>query len=399
MTDPLICTPDEIIGPAIVEFVSLRPNSLRHINYGEGVYSYVFAGWRAQASLALRRLAFAAKSNRLGLSEGTDLRELVSSEFNTPEDLRPTTAVGEARLIRTTGSMLKGTIPKGTRFLRPQVEVPPFPLAAASYESIADVTVATGSQTATVLIRAVQVGSIANSPLILRTGIDPTEGMAAGLDISDTLFDTAFTVSGYTACGGSDGATNADIRRFAKAFASGQYGPTMGELVAGCLRNTGAKHIVAIDDQDTAQAMVYIADQNWASGDRWASIVEQSLHDNDYVGFGCSVSVQTLRNIIVNVVATVRLRDKRYLSDTSGIDSNIRKAVRGYFDDRPDWNVWKTAGLRAAIARADRRILSCPSAIVRDSDDATMAETTPSSDVVHYYLADNAVTVTYQAPI
>ncbi len=388
---PLICTPDEIIGPAITEFVSLRPNALRHINYGEGVYSYVFAGWRAQAALALRRLALAAKATRINLSEGDDLRELVASEFNTPEELRPTTAVGEATLTRAAGAYPTGTIPKGTRFLRPQVEVPPFPLAAASYESVADVPVAAGALTATVLIRSVEIGSIANTPLVT--------SQATGLEVSDTLFDTNFTVTGYTAAGGSDGASNADIRRFAKAFAAGQYGPTTGELVAGCLRNTGVKHFAVVDDPDTAQAVVYIADQNWASGARWASVVEQSLYDNDYVGFGCSASVRVLLNTIVNVATTVRLRDKRYLSDTSGIDASIRKAVRKYFDDRPDWQVWKTAGLRAAIARADRRILSCPTAIVKDEDAVTLAETTPSSAVVHYFLADNAVTITYQAPV
>ena len=126
-----------------------------------------------------------------------------------------------------------------------------------------------------------------------------------------------------------------------------------------------------------------------------------------YLGFGCRSAVLPATNYFIRVEATVILRDPSDSADTTPLDAAIRTAVRKYFDLRPDWDVWRAAALRAAIARADRRILTCTSAVVKDYATGAVYSEVPSASIqagtpgvvgVHWYLADNALTVTYLRP-
>lgn len=393
-TPAIVCTPDEIIGPAIDEFVRLRPNALKHINYGTGVYANIFAGWRAQAAVCLRRLALAAVDRRLTLATGQGLLDTVASEYDAFVELGPTTAVGDAVLVRST-SLTSGSILAGTRFKRPASLTTPIQLAAAEYITTDDVSVPIGTTTVTVPIQAVISGAASNAPW---TGTSPP----TGLEVADNLFDT-FTSSSYTVAGGSDSVTNGDLRNFAKALVLGQYAPNIGALVAGTLKNTGVKRYGVYENPYTGVATVFVADRSWSSGSRWTAAIQQSLYDNDYVGFGCKASVGIVVNKIVSINATVMLKDGTTLSNTAAIDKAIKTAIRKYLDDRPDWYIWKTIGLKASITRADPRILKCSSVVMTDASGNPVAETSgdslSSQFANHFFVPNNNVKLTYTAPV
>jgi hypothetical protein len=155
------------------------------------------------------------------------------------------------------------------------------------------------------------------------------------------------------------------------------------------------------DEPGTGTEKILIADESWASSDRWAAKVQQDLYDNDFVGIGCKVVVLPLRNLVVSAEATVVLRDKNFATETTGLDEVIGKSIRNYFDLRPDWNVWKSRAIRAAITNANDKILHCSSVTIKDAAGTPLSEIgTPdyALEQFHYYLANNAVKVTYEGP-
>jgi len=390
MRDPnaQVPSPDEIIGPGIDKLVELRPGTLRHINYGRGVYSHIFAGWRAQAALMVRRLADYAKNGRLAFAGGDALKILTGSEFDTLSDLAPASAVGQVVLTRG-GGRDGGTIRKGARFRRPADTSSQRLYADAAYQCAVDTFVAQGATSATVPLVAARAGTFANRP---STGATQTE-----LEIADDIFDrTAWTVASYEMGGGSDGGTDDDIRQYARAYAQGQYGPVARAAVAGAFR-AGAKHVIAIDDVTTAALQLYIADASWAGSTRWAQSVRQSLRDAKLTGFGCKVLVTFATNEIIGVEAVCKVRSPAYLAETTAIDASIQAAVRKYFDGRLDWNNWKLSALRGVISRADRRLLACTSVTVKTPAGVTVPEPTAAA-AKHYLLVNDSVRVTYQSP-
>ncbi len=381
-------TPDELIGKGIDKLVELRPSALAHVNHGRGVYANIFAGWRAQAALVLRRDADLAKNGRLPFAEGDPLRFLIGSEFDTPAELGPTKAVGQVVLTRAPGRA-GGTIRKGARFSRPADTSSQRLYVDAQYRAAVDVHVAQGATSVEVPLEAEREGAFANRP---RTSTVATE-----LVIADEIHDRqAWTVSSYEMGGGSDAISDEELRRYARAFASGQHGPNAKAALAGALR-AGVRHAIAIDDPNQAALVVYVADGSWAASTRWGKLVRQSLYENKHVGFGCKVLVALVTNEIVGVEVTCRVRRPEYLAETTSLDAAIQKAVRSYFDDRPDWNRWKSAALRAVVARADRRLLSCTSATVKLLDGTPVSEPAEGSST-HYMLLDSAVRVTYLPP-
>lgn len=389
MPDPnaQIPTPDEIIAPGINKLVELRPRALRHINEGKGVYSHVFAGWRAQAALLIRRLADHAKQGRLPYGDGDPLKELTASEFETLDELGPTAAIGQAVMTRA-ADRPAGTIRKGARFQRPADASSQRLYKDAQFVAAVDRPVAQGQTSVEVPLVAVRTGAHANRPY---TGVAQTE-----LEIADDIFDrSAWTIASYEMGGGSDGVTDDDRKGYARAFARGQYAPIARAAVAGALR-AGAKFVIAVDDPTTAALQLYIADSSWGGSTRWAKSVRQSLYDNKLVGFGCKVLVTFVTNTLVIVEATGRVTSSSYLAETTSLDAAIQAQVRKYFDGRPDWNQWRLAALRGHIARADRRLLSCPSVAVKTLDGVVLPE--PVSSTNHFMLLDNGVKVTYQSP-
>lgn len=381
-------TPDELIGKGIDKLVELRPSTLAHVNHGRGVYANVFAGWRAQAALVLRRDADLAKNGRLKHSGGAPLLFLAGSEFDTPAVLTATNAVGQARLTRAAGRP-GGAIRKGARFLRPADPTSQRLYVDAQYVAAVDVHVGQGDIEIEVPLEAVRPGAFANRPR--------TAALATELTIADDIHDrAAWTVASYEMGGGSESVTDADLKRYATAFASGQHGPNVRAALAGVLK-AGAKHAIALDDPALAALVVYIADQSWGSSARWGRLVRKSLYEGKHVGFGCKVLIALVTNEIVGVEVVCKVRRPEYLAETTSLDASIQKAVRAYFDDRADWNRWGTGALRGIVARADRRLLSCSSVSVKRLD-GTLVPEPGAGSATHYMLLDNSVRATYQSP-
>ncbi len=384
-------TPDELLRPGIDRLVELRPRALAQINYGRGRYSHVFAGWRAQAALMVQRLADYAKNGRLSFAEADALRELAASEFDTLSDLEPATAVGHVRLARIAGTFPGGTFRQGTRFLGPADTSSRALYPDATYVCAADTFVKQGDTTALVPLTASRSGSFANRPFV---DADPEP---EDVELADNIFDREnWLITAREMAGGSDGATDDDIRRYARAYAQGQYGPTARATLAGAFR-AGAKHAIVIDDPAIAAQRLYIGDQSWAGSTRWAKAVRQQLSDDKLVGFGCKVLVSYVTNRIISAEVVCKVRRPEYLTDTTSIDTAIQRTLRSYFDDRPDWNRWNAAALRGIVARADRRLLSCSSVTIKDLDGSPVAA--PTTDAaVHYMLLANGVSGTYLSP-
>ncbi len=391
MPDPnaQIPTPDEIIGKGIDALVTLRPRALAQINGGKGVYSHIFAGWRAQAAVVIRRLANHVKNGRLRFAEaGAPLNELAESEFDSLPDLGPTAAVGQVVLFRS-GSLPGGSIRRGTRFTRRADPSSQQLWGVATYECASDIYVRQGDATVEVPLVARLPGSASNLP---NFGVPQT-----GLEISDDIVDrAAWSVYAYEVAGGSDGADADDVRRYATAYAQGQYAPNDQAALVGAYR-AGARHVLLVQDPATASLRLYMADASWAGSTRWAKAVRQQMSDERFIGFGCKVLTFFVANQIVAVEAVAKVRQPEYLNETSDLDSAIQTALRAYFDDRPDWNRWSLAALRGVVARADRRILSCSSVAVKTLAGATVAEPA-SSSTTHFMLLDNAVRVSYLSP-
>ena len=391
---PVIPTADAILGPALESMYSSRPLSFQHLNLRSGVYWHPFLGFRAQTARSLRRLAELVAANRLSTAEGDDLLQYVASEYDALPDTAPTFSVGSVTLQRTV-TTVSGEVPKGTLFSRQANLTTQIPLPGAQYETLVDAHFDVGQATlGPVPVQARSANASANHPI-------RTDAPALQVTPASPLFDQTITVSAFDAAGGSSTPTDDYVRRFARAFWVGQYGPTDAESKYGALQATGVRNMLVYDIPGTGTSQILIADESWASSDRWASIVQQSLHDNDLIGFGCKVLVSKVRNVVISVDASVILRDKNFLNDTSSVDIAIRSAVRSYFDDRADWNVWKTNNLQGVIARAHPKIFSCSSVTVKDINGNPVSQiSTPNynTEQFHYYLASNAVTTTYSGP-
>lgn len=381
-------TPDELIGKGIDKLVELRPSALQHVNNGRGIYANVFAGWRAQAALLLRRDADLAKNGRLKHATGGPLLFLAGSEFDTPSVLSAQKAVGQVVLARAPGRE-GGSIRKGSKFSRRADITAQRLFVSAHYEAAVDVAVLQGATTIEVPLVAVHDGAFSNRP---RTPTPATE-----LEIADDIHDReAWTVVSYEMGGGADAVTEDDLKRYARAFSSGQHGPNARAALAGALK-AGVKHAIAIDDPSVAALVVTVADQSWGCSARWARLVRRALYQNKHVGFGCKVLVAQVVNEIITAEVVCRVRLPEYLSETTDLDAAVQKALRAHFDDRADWNRWKTMSLRGVVARADRRLLSCSSVIVTRSDGTTVTEPLEDS-ATHFMLLDNGVRSTYLPP-
>lgn len=391
---PIVPTADNILTPALERLYALRPSTFPFANLRNGVYWHPFLGFRAQAALAVRRLSLLVGENKLSFATGQDLKDYVASEYDAVPDTGTTTAIGSATFTRTSSSAA-GDIPAGTLLQRDANTTTQIPVTAASYITLLPAHFAIGQTTVgPVPIQAVSAGSGPNHP-IRTDAVDP------GVSIATTLFDRTIEVSAFEAAGGADDADDNYVRRYAKAFQVGQYGPTDGESKYGALKSTGVRNMLVFDVPGTGTQKILVADSKWGSSARWAANVQQSLYDNDLVGFGCKVITAAVRNKVITVSGPVVLRDKNFAADTTEIDIAIGLAIRDYFDNRSDWNVWKQSTLAAAITRAHAKILYCPSVVVKDVAGSTLTEIgTPdyTTEQFHYYLANNSSQMAYQGP-
>lgn len=405
---------DEILGPGIDAIVSVRgAQILRFLNNNPGsVYARVFAGWRAQIALLIAYLADEVKSARLPLAEAQALVECAADEFFTIVDPAATKAYGTVFLTRT-GTLPGGVIRKGTTFRRAADETKLPKVRAASWSAIGDTVYPPSQSTIAIDIIADIAGTAANAPMV--------DGAVRGtLRVSDSLFDPLITVVSYDSAGGTDGIDDTAVRAEASAYARGQYAASLDAILAGALRGTGARHASVQEvsrattgvipgyatSPNCAYTNVAIADASWASSAKWMGRVKQAIAEK-YKGFGGSFNVASVSNLLIRVDATITLRDSKYFASTADIDAAIQKALTDYFDgvSRPDWWTWKLPQIRAVIARADRRILTCTTAAVRSLSDATVSATPTvplatyfGMPLTHYMMTDNALVTTYLSP-
>ena len=291
-----------------------------------------------------------------------------------------------------------GSIRRGlTWALKPDPAAAPA-VTGGQYEATVDVPINVGVQTVVVPVRATRTGAANNIPAWSTGG--PTLVIS-----TPVLFDAGASLPLVTtllaAAGGSDGQSDAELRRAAATAARGGAGPTSLALDAGALATTGASRTVTRDDTDTGTAYVYPVDVSWAQSAAWVAGVVSALAD-DWQGFGCRVASGSVVNRIVRLELTVVLRATAYLADTSEITDAVQTALRAYFDDRPDWYVWRTVALRAVVSRAHKRVLTCSAASMRDESGEPLtepAQPTGGAVLTHYTFADNAVSISYVGPV
>ncbi len=296
-----------------------------------------------------------------------------------------------------------GTIRRGTRIeLRANPTISP-PIQACTYVTTSDVSVPTGSTYTFCRCVAETAGEVGNRPAFLPAGALQV------LVSADELFDSEASIKlvpvGVAAAGGGIGQVDPDLRRAMVANWTGRYGPTLGALLAGVLADSGAARSVVREDLTSATATIWAVDRSWAYSTPWLDDIESKLSDpiSGRLGWGCKLYLGLTVNRLIRLEITAVLRNATYLVDTTSISDAITKALRSYFDDRPDWYVWRLSAIRGVVAKADRRIQSCSLAIVLDGDGEPIAEPiapsmTTHTLLTHYYLADNPISVTFTIP-
>lgn len=273
------------------------------------------------------------------------------------------------------------------------------PIAGGRYVSTQDYPIATGIRSIAVPIRAAAAGAAGNLPAWV-SGTGPTLSISTPPGLFDAGASLPLATSALRAAGGSDGQSDPELVRAARASGRGSDGPTKGALVAGVLRTLGASRTTVLESTLTGTSWVYPIDTSWAQSDRWnASVVD--VLNRSWRGVGCRVATGAVRNRVVRVELSVVLRDASYLTATGEITGLIQTDLRRYFDDRQDWYVWRAAAIRGLVARTDRRISTCVSATLLDESGVPLTEPAvpvAGDDLVHYVFADNAVSITYFGP-
>jgi Baseplate J-like protein len=356
----------------------------------------VVAEVRAQATACLYRLNQLVASNRLDLATGSELSDLIQSEFGPLPQLQKIQSVGEAYFTRT--GTAAGVIKAGTRFNRKQIPVTTaigLAVPEASYVSTVDVPVAVGQLNVTIPLIAASAGLAGNQPWLDTQSTAP-------IVLADALFDTSFAQVGSFICaGGSDGFTNRQLRDFARAIAIGQYAPNTAAFVAGCLNSPGIKKLVPLDLGD-GSLYGLVADGSWATSIELRTQTKQYLHDNEWVWYGSSVDLFDSKNKLVGVNATIIVSDPKYLNDTTSIETAVRKALTDYFDNRPDWYLFRTSSMQSIVAQCSDRILGCSSLTVTDLNGVTivppLAPSLTTGIPFKHFVLNNNLNFTYLSP-
>lgn len=397
MTD-LILVPsaDQVLIPTLQAMYAKRPSCFKHLNLKSGVYYHPVHGYRAQAARMLSRLTELAGARTLKTATGSELLDYARSEFDLDIETAKTKAEGTLTLSRTSVSPTPGGFyPKGTRVTRSAFVSLGIAFESAEFETLADAYVAAGANPAIteIPIRCTREGTAGNTPLLTQNA---TLGVTAPSLVGN------MSVSGFATAGGSDGADDPFVRNFARSQARGQFGPTSEASKFGVLAASGVRHFLVFDSALEGKQTILIADASWASSGRWAGKVQQSMIDNDLVGFGCVIIVGQISSKVVTVTSTVVLRDGNDRNDTTEIDVAIQGAVASYFDDRPDFNTWTTESLKSAIVQSHTKIFRVVSAVVSDASDNTTLSEIPTADFslpqYHYLVSNQAVKITYQGP-
>ena len=263
-----------------------------------------------------------------------------------------------------------GTIAEGTKFRVASDPAATPPVTGGEYAVTQNTYVRTGAYTVQVPVRALTPGLVANLP-----AFDPARAFV--LSATGSLYDAAetlrFAPTALTAAGGSEGQSDPLLRQAAAANWQGSYGPTERAIVAGTLRFPGLARCPLIRDSAAGSTVFYAVDGSWAQSTEWLNAIEQHLK-TDWLGVGCLLSQGSVTNQVVRVELSVVLRERRDLADTSAITAALQATVADYFEKRPDFWIFRLAGLRAACSRAHRKILKCADAVVLDPDGSPIDE-------------------------
>lgn len=414
MADPILPRACDILTPGIDAIVALRPEARAHFNNPNSNWSKLPAMWRAQIQRLIARLSDEVLAARLRFATGDALRTLCASEFNTTLVSAPQTAVGRATLFRGTFTPQAGIIKAGQLFSKKSFPngisaadatstgYTPYPIAiaSASYRVRSTVYIPAFSGIFDVPLEAVSPGIDAN--IAQFNGYRPFNALTP----SGPLFDPSFVVNQVWMAGGSSGSTDAVLVAAAKANAVGQFGPTDGAILAGLLTQQSVRHYAVFRANSTVPyTQIYCADESWATSYQdWNPQLMQVLADQ-WIGFGCRVRAGEIVNQQIVVTATVVLASTDDLNDTADIDANVRAVAESYFNDRPDWYLFRLSTLQAVLSKADPRILRCSSVAVTDAatgavipEPVNTVGQTWAPAILHYYLTDNEVMTTYLPP-
>lgn len=400
MTDPILPSADRVLTPAIDAIVSARPETLRHFNNPDSNWATLPSLWRAQLLLCLARLADEAKGARLRFSRGQALRALAASEFETTLPSEAQAAYATVTLTRPTPTAGPGVIRTDQLFrMTADPEAVPLPVRAATYAPVRPVYVSPNALSVVVQLRANTAGVDANVPAFSNYATSTRIQPAA------PLFDRTLAVTSCSAAGGSSGLPDPVLVAACRAFATGRFGPTMGALLAGLLRQQSVRRFALFPAGALPYAMAYIADESWSSNDAWVAAATQTFVDG-FLGFGSRVRFGQVVNRQIALSATIALASSDDLNDTSDIDDAVRAAAAAYFDDRPDWYRWRSPALRSALARADGRIQQCSAVAITDAvTGAAIADSTGVfgqtflSSLTHLFLTGTGIQVTYTPPL
>jgi hypothetical protein len=405
MADPILPSASSFLTAAIDAIVADRPEALAHFNNPASNWNNLPAVWRAQILLNLRYLASSVRAARLRTATGAELRALCASEFQTQLPATPQTATGQVTLARPTVTAGQGIIPAGTPFskLANPLAVP-LPIAAASYTVTDAVYVSPTTLSVVVNLTATSSGSAANLPSFVSYNnvglIVPAKPL-----FDPTLVPVVDVLAPTAAAGGSDGLPDAVLVAAAKAYAVGQYGPTMGALVAGLLAQQSVRNFAVFPACDAVPyAQAYFSDQSWAQSLPWGGAV-QKIVAGAWKGFGCRIRYGGILNQQITVSPTIILNSVDDLNDTTDIDTNVRATAEAYFNSRPDWYVWRRSTLQGLLSSCDARIRKCSGVLVNDfvsglpvPEPTYTFGTSWLPTLTHLYLTNQACQSTYVPP-
>ena len=405
MAKPILPSAAEFVTAAIDAIVSDRPEALAHFNNPASTWNNLPAIWRAQILLNLRYLASSIRAARLRTATGAELRALCSSEFQTQLPGAPQTALGQVTLARPNVLAGQGVIRAGTPFTKAANPLAvPLPIAAAQYTVADAVYVSPTDLACTVSLMATAPGSAANLPAFL--SYDNAGLIVPAKPLFDpTLVPVVDVLAPTAAAGGSDGLPDPVLRAAARAYAIGQYGPTMGALVAGLLAQQSVRNYAVFPACDAVPyAMGYFADLSWAQSIPWVGQAAQAIA-GAWKGFGCRVRYGGVLNQQITCAPTIILNSVDDLNDTSEIDANVRATAEAYFNSRPDWYVWRASALQSLLSSCDARIRQCSGVVVSDfvsglpvAEPVYSFGTSWMPTLTHWYLTDQNCQSTYLPP-
>lgn len=383
MTEPQVPRIPDILTPAVdaltVDAGFLGDELIARVRAANhGHYSDVLRGFAAQAAVARARFTREIIAGRLlPQNTGQALRELAASEFFVSMVEEPQYAIGHVELVRTvttpypitSGTFLQGVIAAGTRITRPKGEVNGLSWSDADYyttealvcgaddseDPVYDGTNFVHTQRATVPIIAARPGPEANCVYQLSPASNPVT--------FDAALPAAQRWKGNTlqAAGGMISVPDAQIIDLCNAMGTGYSGGNTGAVLAGARSDARVRRVAYVMDYGTATLRLFVADQSWASADRFVASVKQGLFDREWIPFGGVVRAGPIYNTPVTVSANVYLRNRAYQAERSEITAAILREVTTYLDDRADFYTWNLDAIGGVIAKADARVITCSS--------------------------------------